>query len=238
MLKWSNEPDQINFAQHVMNFINPKLDSEEEFQASLFVLVEFAKKCELTAAEYLYALELAADGKLYSEEGKKVQLFREIDRLKLGEVKAAYIQHKRNDKQYEAGKAKIKAFLTPPDTKPTEEEKKAERLRFYESEYARMQKGENILGTVIFYDLIKKQGLQKVSLRFIENALERYKPQTFETGLQTTKVGGLLDLPKKTSHDAKLFFINEIVKAYFTLHKLKDVNLEEFINYWENIKNQ
>lgn len=228
----------MNFAQHVLNFINPKLDSEEEFQASLFVLVEFARKCDLTAAEYLYALELAADGRLHTEDGKKVQLFREIDRLKLGEVKAAYIHHKRSDKQYEAGRAKIKAFLSPPDQEPTEEEKKAERLRFYRSEHARLQRDEAVLGTVIFYGLIKKKGMDKISLKYVENVLDRYQPQTFESGLQTSKAGSLLDLPKKVTHDARTFFINSLVRSYFEKNDLKSLTEKEFIQYWETIKNQ
>lgn len=241
MLKHSDDNQVSIFTARVLNFINPKFDDpDSEMPLAEVELYAFARSCELTCDEFLLALELAADGKLYSEPddkgtARKIQLFREIDRLKLGEVKAAYLHHKKIDKQYETGKARIKAFLEPPTPELTPEQKKAERTAFYKADYARLQKDETVLGTVIFYDLIKKNGVEKVNLKFLEAVLDRYQPETFESGLSVSKVGSRLEIPRKVTHNAKTHFINSIVKAYFDKEKLKDLTESQFIEYWENI---
>lgn len=243
MLKHSDDNQVSIFTARVLNFINPKFDDpESEMPLAEVELYAFARSCELTCDEFLLALELAADGKLYTEpdekgNSRKIQLFREIDRLKLGEVKSAYLHHKKIDKQYESGKAIIKAFLEPPKPELTPEEKKAERVAFYKTEYERLQRGEMVLGSTIFYDLMKRSGLEKVNLKFVEVILDKYEPETFESGLTTSKVGSMLDIPKKTKHNAKVFFINAIVKAYFDKNKLKELTQDQFIEYWEKIKN-
>ena len=202
MLRWSNDEDISVFTARVLNFINPKFADQHEIELAEAELYSFAKKCELTANEFLLALELAADGKLFSEpdengNSKKVQLFREIDRLKLGEVKSAYIYNKTIDKQYESGKAEIKAFLEPPKPEPTPEERKQSFLHLCRTEYGRLQKEGAVLATPIFYDYIRKNGLETIRISWIENVLERFQPETFQSGLSTSKVGSLLDLPKK-----------------------------------------
>ncbi len=243
-LKHCNENEIAIFTARVLNFINPKFDDQDtELQLAEAELYSFAQKCELTADEFMIALEMAADGKLYTEQdekgvSKRIQLFREIDRLKLGEVKSAYLYHKTIDKQYENGKAVIKAFLEPPKPELTEEQKIAERIKFYKTEFERLQKGEMVLGTVIFYDLIKHSGLEVVKLKFVELVLDKYQPESFQSGLSVSKVGNQLDIPKKVKNNAKQHFINTLVKAYFDKNNLKSLTESEFIQHWETIKNQ
>ena len=243
-LKHSDDNEIAVFTAKVLNFINPKFDDPEtELQLAEAELYSFAQNCELTTDEFMIALQLAADGKLYTEPdekgtSRKIQLYREIDRLKLGEVKAAYLHHKTIDKQYENGKAAIKSFLEPPTPELTEEEKKEIRIKFYKSEFQRLQKGENILGTITFYDLIKHSGLELVKLKFVEAVLDKFQPETMQGGLSVSKAGSQLDIPKKITNNAKQHFINSLVKAYFNKKKLKDLTESEFIDHWERIKNQ
>ena len=242
-LKHCDDQQISVFIAKVLNFINPKFDDvETEMQLAEAELYSFAHKCELTTDEFMIALEMAVDGKLYTEpdengHSKRIQLFREIDRLKLGEVKAAYLYHKKIDKQYEIGKSIIKAFLEPPQKELTPEEKKTERINFYKTEFERLQKGEMVLGTTIFYELIKQAGLERISLKYVESVLDKFQPETFQSGLSVSKVGAQLDIPKKVTHNAKVFFIGEIVKSYFKKHNLKELTQDQFIDYWENIKN-
>ena len=50
----------------LINFINPKFE-EGEAEIAEAEIYSFAKNCELTANEFILALEMSADGKLYSE---------------------------------------------------------------------------------------------------------------------------------------------------------------------------
>ena len=45
--------------------------------------------------------------------------------------------------------------------------------------------------------------------------------------------GGIINKGQK--HDAKTFFIDELVHAYFVNKKLKELSEYDFINHWENI---
>jgi len=224
----------------VLNFINPKFNDQHEIELAEAELYGFALKCELTANEFLLALELAADGKLITEPDengntKRVQMFREIDRLKLGEVKSAYIYHKTIDRQHESGKAKIRAFLEPVQPELTPEQKKAEREKFFRTDYARLQNEGKVLGTVLFYDLIKKSGIQKVNLKFVENVLDHFKPETVEASAMRLSEPQLARTAKVIKHNAKTFFIDALVHAYFEKENLKSMTENEFVEYWEEI---
>ena len=237
MLKYASDSEISQFAIRLINFINPKFE-EGEAEIAEAEIYSFAKNCELTANEFLLALEMSADGKLYSEpdtngNSEKIKLYREVDRLKLGEVKSAYIALKRADKVFQEDVKKIKAFLEPPKPEPTEEELKEQRLKFYSEEYKRLQRDGKVLGTTIFYDLIKKEGLETVKLKWLEAILDKFKPETVDKSLINEPQ--LVKLPKIKKHDAKTFFIDELVHAYFLNKKLKELSEEEFINHWENI---
>ena len=247
MLKWSSEDDVNRFCAKICSLFNPKYTGSPEEKDALAELdfataYAFAKNCELTAEEMELAFHLATEGKLKTEPDKDgnavpVQLYREVDALKLGELKAAYIRHKASDKGYEIGKEKLKNFLEPPTQELTPEQKKAERIAFYKTELERLQNGEMVLGTTIFYELIKLAGLERISLKYVESVLDKFQPETFQSGISVTKVGGELDIPKKIKHNAKVFFIGEIVKSYFKKHNLKELTQDQFIAHWENIKN-
>lgn len=237
MLKYASDSEISQFAIRLINFINPKFE-EGEAEIAEAEIYSFAKNCELTANEFLLALELSADGKLYSEpdtngNSEKIKLYREVDRLKLGEVKSAYIALKRADKVFQEDAKKIKAFLEPPKPEPTEEELKEQRLKFYSEEYKRLQRDGKVLGTTIFYDLIKKEGLETVKLKWLEAILDKFKPETVDKSLINEPQ--LVKIPKIKKHDAKTFFIDELVHAYFVNKKLKELSEEEFIKHWENI---
>ena len=237
MLKYASDSEISQFAIRLINFINPKFE-EGEAEIAEAEIYSFAKNCELTANEFLLALEMSADGKLYSEpdtngNSEKIKLYREVDRLKLGEVKSAYIALKRADKVFQEDVKKIKAFLEPPKPEPTEEELKEQRLKFYSEEYKRLQIDGNVLGTTIFYDLIKKEGLETVKLKWLEVILDKFKPETVDKSLINEPQ--LVKIPKIKKHDAKTFFIDELVHAYFLNKKLKELSEEEFIKHWENI---
>ncbi|CAA7196836.1 hypothetical protein CHRY9293_02903 [Chryseobacterium potabilaquae] len=241
MLKWSNDQEISVFTARVLNFINPKFNDQNEIELAEVELYSFAKKCELTADEYILALELAADGKLFTEpneEGNsgKVKLFREIDRLKLGEVKSAFLYYKTLDEQYKLGKSKIKSFLAPPKQEITTEEKKAQRINFYKTDYKRLQQEGKVLGATYFYDLIKKNGLEKVNLRFVEQILNNFIPETIETnGISHSEQMQPIKLPRIKKQDVKVFFIDAVVSAYIEKEKLKKLSESEWIDYWECI---
>ena len=110
---------------------------------------------------------------------------------------------------------------------------KEQRLKFYSEEYKRLQRDGKVLGTTIFYDLIKKEGLETVKLKWLEAILDKFKPETVDKSLINEPQ--LVKLPKIKKHDAKTFFIDELVHAYFVNKKLKDLSEEDFINHWENI---
>lgn len=246
MLKWSSEEDINKFCATICSLFNPKFNgskSEQDAQSELaFATVySFAKNCELTANEFIIAFNLAAEGKLKTEEDKNgksesIQLYREIDMIKLIEIKSAYIRHKANDKMYENGKAQIREFLTPTKVELSPEEKKKERARFYASDYARLQREGKVLGSTIFYDLIKKNGLEKINIDFVEKTLSGFKPETTEPNLLNRKEDfGQGKLPRIIKNDAKTFFIDAVVEKYFQVRKLKELTEEEFIKYWETI---
>lgn len=164
MLKWSNDQQREEFAEQILNFINPKFESEEEYNGSVFVLLEFAKTCELTAREMLLALEMAADGKLFDGE-HRVKVFREIDRLKLGEIKGAYINYKRADRQYEIGRDKIRKALQP-EYQPTPEQVCQIRSRNWESLKAAASENRHCPHAFMFYEGLVKRGHLS---RFVNN---------------------------------------------------------------------
>lgn len=167
-------------------------------------------------------------GDLVSESGEKVKLFREIDRIKLGEIEAAYLNFKRNDKATEKGNEVIKKFLEPPKKEPTEEEKKQTRIELYTTEWNRLKNENQVYATPIFIDLIMQEK-KEVNIAYVLATLQNFKPQTNKTGL-TTKTDVL---PKIIQNDAKTFFVNQFVSTYIQRNKLNKLTLEEWINHWE-----
>lgn len=224
-LKYSDEKVRHRFAQSVLKLINPKFESETEANIAFGILMDFSADSELTEAEYIIALKEASKGRLRTEDTngnlKPVKLFREIDFIKLNEVEQAYILYRNQDKQHELGEAKINEFLAPPKSELTEEQKKAERMKFYEEEWKRLQDRGIIYGTIVFYELIKTE-VEKVKLSFLEAVLDTYKPEN--------KKGIIEEIVQQ---NPKVHFINHFVMRFIKAHKLKDLSLEDWKEYWE-----
>ena len=234
MLKSSTDEEKNVFSARVLNFINPKFDPEnEELETELAEaeLYAFATNCELTANEFLLALEMATEGKLSSEpdeqgNSQKIKLFREIDRLKLGEVKSAYIFHKTHDKKYEVGKSEIKAFLNPPEKELTTEEKQQIRINWLETEYRRLISEGSVFGSTSFFEIITANEEIKMNVVDVANALGKFNPEK-----AIGKNGEGLPIIKK--NDVVTYFKDKLVASYIKKHNLKDLSLNDWINYWE-----
>lgn len=234
MLKSSTDEEKNIFSARVLNFINPKFDPENqvlETELAEAELYAFATNCELTANEFLLALEMATEGKLSSEpdeqgNSQKIKLFREIDRLKLGEVKSAYIFHKTHDKKYEAGKAEIRAFLNPPEKELTDEEKKQIRINWLETEYRRLISEGSVFGSTSFFEIITANEEIKMNVIDVANALGKFNPEK-----AIGKNGEGLPIIKK--NDVVTYFKDKLVASYIKKHNLKELSLNDWINYWE-----
>lgn len=229
-LKHCNENEINCFALLVLDFINPNFNSETEYNIAKICLIEFAKTCEITADEFIHALELASENKLYTEpnsngNSERIKLFKIIDRVVLGQVKAAYLHVKRVDSEFQKIKSEVKKLRE--EKIPTEEEKKEIRLNFLKEEYLKLQKDGYVFGTTIFYELIKKKGVETVKLNWLDRVLESYNP--------TPKKNMVNDIFKKNVIDPKTYFIDCLVSAYFQKEKLKELSEVEFINYWNEI---
>ncbi len=163
MLKSCNIEEKENFALRVISFINPKFDDYNElnpysdFNIAKAELMDFCSKCVLTSSEFMIALDMASRRKLFLN-GETVKLFREIDRIKLGEVENAYLEFRRNDKDYDRDYSLIKTFLEKPSKEITEEDKKAERKKNLISLMNSIEKGEKCNHAFLFYDFVVRKG--------------------------------------------------------------------------------
>jgi len=164
---------------------------------------------------------MATRGQL-SINGEPVKLFREIDRIKLGEVENAYLEFRKYDKLFERDNKKIKNFLSPPKPEESPEERQQQRRMYYASEYDRLKEDGKVLGTDLFFNLIKKNGEDKVSLSFIEKVLKKYRHKSL--------IGR-----RMVENEVLSFFIDEFVSAHIKREKLSELSKPEWINYWENI---
>lgn len=239
MLKQSSEEEIKIFSARILNFFNPKFEDPHEEELAAADIYSFAMRCELTADEFMLALSLATEGKLKSEidsEGNAevIKLFREIDIIKLGEVKSAYLRYKAEDSKYKKGKAEIVAFLNPPPAESTEEEKQKIRLKFLKDEYARLKSKGEVLGSVQYYDILRKSK-DTVKLAFVERFMRAFVPEEYIKDERSTSVH-LASSKKIIKKDLFLSFKEVFVSAYITKMKLKDGTEEEWIEHWENLR--
>ena len=235
MLKHCDDSQISIFSAKVINFINPKFN-EGEFELAEADLYIFAKGCELTADEFLLALRMAAEGKLSREingNNEKITLYKQIDQLSLLTIKSAYIELKKTEKSYNDDLLLIKSALLPEIKEKTPEELKEQRINFFIEDYKRLKSDGKVLGTVIFYDLIKKSGIETVKLKWLENSLERFKPTISETvrGNDFEKV----KMPKIKENNAKTHFIDDFVNSFIKFKKLSELTQDEFVKYWNDI---
>ena len=235
MLKHCDDSQISIFSAKVINFINPKFN-EGEFELAEADLYIFAKGCELTPDEFLLALKMAAEGKLSREvngNNEKITLYKQIDQLSLLTIKSAYIELKKTEKAYNDDLLLIKSALLPEIKEKTPEELKEQRINFFIEDYKRLKSDGKVLGTVIFYDLIKKSGIETVKLKWLENSLERFKPTISETvrGNDFEKV----KMPKIKENNAKTHFIDDFVNSFIKFKKLSELTQDEFVKYWNDI---
>lgn len=226
-LKQSEKSEQAIFSKKVLSFLNPKFEDEMEYNISLSILMDFCSDCELTDEEYLQALKMSADGKLTLEENgeaKTIKLFREIDNLKLREVKRAYIQYRNHDINYNKGKKMIDNYLNPPLEK-TKEEKEKEKIDFLKKQYQELQNIGCPSAFILFYPHLKKD-LKIVSVEFIEQFLINYKPEKREGFLYKTNI---------VKCDAFTEFKKIFTSTALKYKKLNELTINEWIKYWINL---
>lgn len=240
MLKQSNE-EQINvFTAKVLNYFNPKFeDPEIEEDLARADILRFAMRCELTEAEFMLALDLATEGKLQTAPDsagnvENIKLYREIDIIKLGEVKAAYLRFKNVDEKYKNGKDKITAFLNPPPVEITPEQKKEIRIKFLKEEFFRLQSKGEVLGSVQFYDLLRKEH-KVIKIGFVEKFLQTVKLEEYVEAGRSTEVHKASS-KRVIKKDPFLSFKELFVSSYITKMKLKDVTEDQWIEHWERLR--
>lgn len=239
-LKFSSRQEREFFAQKVLAFINPKYSDENNtnnVRLDLEVIVDFSHTSDLTANEFMLALQLSADGKLFyeSSDGKssEVKLFREIDRLKLGEVQKAYIQYKEKDKLHQQGEIKIKDYLNPPKEK-SEEELRVERISFLKGQYNELQTKGSVRASVVFYSLLRKKH-KEVKLDFLDNFLNNFKSETIE--LKNGVGIGFSNPAKVVKNNVHTSFKDAFVSVAIQYYRLKEKTEEEWVDFWESLKN-
>lgn len=228
-LKQSSDEDRQKFAHQVLEFINPKFEDEQEALYSQKIIIEFAQNCNLTASEYLLALDMASKRKL-SIDGESVKVFREIDRLKLGELETAYLEFIQNDKQHDLATKKINEYLNLPKEE-TAEEKQEKRLIFLKNSFKEYLQTGEIKGVILFYDKIRNV-FPSISLDFVERFLKNFKP---EEAQKSESVGGAVPF-KMVKNDAFVKFKETYVYTFLEKLKMKDYTEQQWIDYWENLR--
>ncbi|MCC9032730.1 hypothetical protein NAL32_07375 [Chryseobacterium sp. Ch-15] len=249
MLKSCDELTQEIFALQVLNFINPNLenpdfdDPNSDGSLNKQKIKDFANKSRLTPQEFLNALDLVPRDELTTIEHrsdgedfeKPLKLFSRVDSKNLIEIETAYIRYRSKNKLYEKGKAELKAFLMPPVQELTEEQKEAQNQRFLKEEYQRLQLRGFVLGSTIFYDLIRSN-YKVVNLAFVEKFMTNFKPEVFEDDKRSVEFH-LASSKKVIKKDVFLAFKELFIEKYIEKAQLKKLSETEWIEYWQNIKN-
>ncbi|WP_241287552.1 hypothetical protein [Chryseobacterium indologenes] len=238
MLKSSSDETVNEFTARVINFFNPKFDNETEVELARVDIYRFASRCELTMDEFMLALDLATEGKLTTPPDSHgnmeiIKLYREIDIIKLGEIKAAYMRFKCNDEKYKKGKEAVKAFLNPPTAEITPEEKKKIRLKFLKEEFYRLQSKGGVLGSVQFYDLLRNQH-KIVKIAFVERFLQTVRLEEFIESGRSTEIHKASS-KRVIKKDPFLEFKEMFVASYIDKMKLIDGTEEQWIEHWEGL---
>lgn len=164
MLKHTNFEERDQFADYVLLFVNPKIESDIEMQMLKMILHDFAQECDLTFAEMKEALKLASRGelKIFSNDKEEtIRLYREVNRPKLEEIAVGYIAYRNDDFQYRKGVKELNLILNPPkEMTPQEKQAKNEQafLDFIE-DYKQTQKLPRFI--VWFYDALHRKNLIK-----------------------------------------------------------------------------
>ncbi|MBW3524448.1 hypothetical protein [Chryseobacterium sp. NKUCC03_KSP] len=238
------------FALHVLNFINPNFENPDfedpQSDASLNKqkVIDFAKKSRLTPQEFMNALDLVPRDELTTIEQrpngedfeKPLKLFSRIDSKNLIEIETAYIRYRSNNKLYEKGKEELKAFLMPPAQELTEAQKEAQNLKFLKEEYQRLQLRGFVLGSTVFYDLIRSN-YKVINLAFVEKFMLNFKPEVFEDDKRSVEFH-LASSKKVIKKDVLLAFKELFIEKYIEKAQLKNLSESEWIEHWRNVKKE
>ena len=226
MLKYSAEPILDHYATEVFQFVNKSYAFEGDGVEDFTKIKKYLSTCELTGDEFMIALNAVSSQKLLDKMGKPVLYIRDVNEGNFNLYISAYLDYKRSSKQYEIGKERLNEFLNPPKEK-TPEEKKQIRIDWLTAEYQRLQKDGFVHGSTSFYEIIKSgENVEQIKLSFVEIVLDKYRPEKADG-----KTGNGMPIIKK--NDVKTHFINHFVSAYIKKHNLKELSLNDWINYWE-----
>ncbi|WP_150114777.1 hypothetical protein [Chryseobacterium sp. IHB B 17019] len=133
-------------------------NGEKESMKDTWLL--FLMDFKLTATEIYHAHKMAIQRNLLDQNGNEIECLPMLSTNTTGKILKAYERYKQNDQQLQEGRERLKLILNPPP-EPTEEEKKAERKRNWDSLVEAVKKGQNCEHAFLFYELaIKKGGLE------------------------------------------------------------------------------
>lgn len=231
----------MQFANKVVFTIDPKLPDDHDFSdedpmhplnIALNRVVDYGRRSDLTEQEFMIALSMAPKG-LLQVDGEKVKFFREINQAQLSQYEQGYIDYKIRDQKYQNAKDEIRKLIAPPEKKLSPEEYEAMRTENIRKDYHRFKADGKVLATPIFYDLIKKTGIEKVKLQFVENFLKNFVPEIAEGKLSGVGTA----LPKVVKKDVYLEFQNEMIKNYIIYLKLDETSEEVWMQHWKKLNN-
>lgn len=133
-------------------------NGEKESMKDTWLL--FIMDYRLTASEIFHAHLMALKRKLMDANGNEIECLPLLSTNTTGKILKAYERFKQTDKQLEEGRERLKLILNPP-AEPTEEEKKAERKKNWDSLVDAVKKDTKCDHAFLFYEFaIKKGGLQ------------------------------------------------------------------------------
>lgn len=233
-LKYASPEVLTRFANRVVLFIDPKFSDENpddplsEINIAINKVIDYGRRSNLTENEFMIALDMAPKG-LLDIDGEKVKFFREINQAQLAQYEQGYIEFKSRDNKIQNAKGRISLYLNPPPPDLTPEEYNNLALNNIKNDYHRFKADGKVLATPIFYDLIKKTGIVKIKLEFVEKFLKNYAPEVAEGKITSDGTG----LPKVIKKDAYVEFQNEMIKHYIIHLELHQKTEEEWIKHWE-----
>lgn len=188
----------------------------------------FIRDYNLTAAEIFAAYKMALREQLFDENGKRIEIYPNLSLITAGKVLNSYLKFKLEDKAYEMGKAKIKAFLNPPAPEPTAEEKARQRENLKANIRESFKKHGECEFAFLIYEEMKESGAidkyrsreavaeiqDRLMRRFLTKELTRnlfYNPTELKQLSDRFYAGEKYKLPELVKQEIK----NEILKNYF-----------------------
>ncbi|KAA0126412.1 hypothetical protein FY557_17325 [Chryseobacterium sp. SN22] len=238
-LKYSDQDSLMRFANKVVFTIDAKVEESENddpndpfnpTNIALNRVVDYAKRSDLTENEFMLAISKAQKG-LLQVDGEKVRFFREINQAHFAQYEMGYTEFKTRDQKYQNAKEQIRKAIAPPEKKLTAEEYEAMTFENVRKDYHRFKADGKVMATPIFYDLLKKTGVEKVKLIFVENFLKNFVPEVAEGKLSAAGTS----LPKIVKKDAYVEFQNEMIGNYIIYMKLHETSEDVWMQHWTRL---